>query len=351
MTAVDPTTGSCPAPRPETELILLGHGAGGRLSAELIGHVLVPALGAVAPGGPPEDAAVVAVGQTALALSTDAYVVDPLFFPGGDIGALAVHGTINDLAMRAAMPVALTVAYIVEEGFPIEELRRVAASVGRAAADAGVPVVTGDTKVVGRGAADRIFVTTAGLGRCPPDPLPSAARARPGDAILLSGPIGGHGVTVLSSREGLGFEADVASDTRPLHRLVAAMMAAGGDGVHSLRDPTRGGLAATLNEIAVASGTGAEVEELSLPVGEPVRAACELLGLDPLSVANEGCLVAYVAPERAQAVLEAMRSRPEGTGAVRVGTVSEAGPVMLRTAMGARRVIDMPLGEQLPRIC
>ncbi|MFI1991483.1 hydrogenase expression/formation protein HypE [Actinoplanes sp. NPDC020271] len=351
MTTVDPAAGSCPAPLPETERILLGHGAGGRLSAELIGQVLLPALGTAAPGGPLEDAAVVTVDGTDLALSTDAYVVDPLFFPGGDIGALAVHGTVNDLAMRAAMPIALTIAYVVEEGLPVTELRRVAVSAGQAAAAAGVPVVTGDTKVVGRGAADRLFVITAGLGRRIAGAAPSAARARPGDAILLSGPIGCHGVTVLSTREGLGFEADVESDTRPLHRLVAAMVAAGGDAVHTLRDPTRGGLAAALNEIAAASGVGAEIEERALPVPEPVRAACEMLGLDPAYVANEGCLVAFVAPGKADAVLSAMRSRGEGRHAVRIGTVQADGPVVVRTAVGSRRVLDMPVGEQLPRIC
>ncbi|WIM92926.1 hydrogenase expression/formation protein HypE [Actinoplanes oblitus] len=351
MTIVDPAAGTCPAPVPETERVLLGHGSGGRLSAELIADVLVPALGAAACGGPLEDAAVVRADGTELALSTDAYVVDPLFFPGGDIGALAVHGTVNDLAMRAAMPVALTLAYVVEEGLPMADLRRVTASAGAAAVAAGVPVVTGDTKVVGRGAADRLFVITAGLGRRLPGTAPSAAGARPGDAILLSGPIGCHGVTVLSTRAGLGFEADITSDTRPLHRLVAAMMAAGGDAVHALRDPTRGGLAASLNEIAVASGAGAEIEERALPVPEPVRAACEMLGLDPAYVANEGCLVAFVAPGRADAVLAAMRGRAEGRDAVRIGTVLPEGPVVVRTAVGSRRVLDMPLGEQLPRIC
>ncbi|GAA4607375.1 hydrogenase expression/formation protein HypE [Actinoplanes octamycinicus] len=351
MTTVDPTTGTCPAPFPETERVLLGHGAGGRLSAELIAGVLVPALGSAADRGPLEDAALVRMDGTDLALSTDAYVVDPLFFPGGDIGALAVHGTVNDLAMRAAMPVALTLAYVVEEGLPLADLRRVTASAGAAAEAAGVPVVTGDTKVVGRGAADRLFVITAGLGRRLPGAAPSAAGARPGDAILLSGPLGCHGVTVLSTREGLGFEVDLASDTQPLHRLVGTMVAAGGDAVHALRDPTRGGLAASLNEIAVASGVGAEIDERALPVPEPVRAACEMLGLDPAYVANEGCLVAFVAPDRAEAVLTAMRARPEARDAVRIGTVVPDGPVVVRTAVGARRVLDMPLGEQLPRIC
>jgi hydrogenase expression/formation protein HypE len=354
MTTIDPVGVTCPVPVPETELVQLGHGSGGRLSAELIRDVLVPALGAACPGGPLEDAALVGVDGGELALSTDGFVVDPLFFPGGDIGALAVHGTVNDLAMRAAMPVALTVAYVVEEGLPLAELRRVAESVGSAAVAAGVPVVTGDVKVVGRGAADRMFVTTAGVGRRLPGIAPSAARARPGDAILLSGPIGCHGVTVLSTREGLGFEADVASDTQPLHHLVAAMRAAGGDDVHALRDPTRGGLASALNEIAAASGIGAEIEEDALPVPEPVRAACELLGLDPTYVANEGCLVAFVAPQRTDAVLAAMRARPEGSDAVWIGTAGPADPVgrvTVRTTVGSRRVLDMLFGEQLPRIC
>jgi hydrogenase expression/formation protein HypE len=318
MTTVDPAAGVCPVPLPETERVLLGHGSGGRLSAELINEVLVPALGAAAPGEPPEDAAVVTVGGSDLVLSTDAYVVDPLFFPGGDIGMLAVHGTVNDLAMRAAMPVALTIAYIVEEG---------------------------------RGAADRLFVITAGLGRRLPGAAPTAAGAQPGDAVLISGPIGCHGITVLSTREGLGFEADVTSDTRPLHRLVADMVDAGGPDVHTLRDLTRGGLASALNEIAAASGIGIEIEESALPVPEPVRAACEMLGLDPAYVANEGCLVAFVAPGAAEAVLAAMRSTPEGAEAAQIGVVHDNGPVLVRTAVGSRRVLDMLLGEQLPRIC
>jgi hydrogenase expression/formation protein HypE len=351
MVDLDPAAGSCPVAAPETERVLLGHGSGGRLSAELISQVLIPGLGAAAPPGPLEDAAVVSADHTDLVLSTDAYVVDPLVFPGGDIGMLAVHGTVNDLAMRAAMPVALTVAYVVEEGLPITELRRVARSVGTAALAAGVPVVTGDTKVVGRGAADRLFVITAGLGLRLPGTAPTAAGVLPGDVVLLSGPIGSHGITVLSTREGLGFEADIASDTRPLHRLVRAMVRDHGPAVHALRDLTRGGLASALNEIAAASDVGMEIEEAALPVPEPVRAACEMLGLDPAYVANEGCLVAFVAAEAADAVLRVMRSQPEGAAAVRIGTVTAAGPVLVRTAVGSRRVLDMLLGEQLPRIC
>ena len=353
MTALDPLAGSCPVPRPETERILLGHGSGGQLSAALIANVLLPALGAAASPGPLEDAAVVAVDGVDIVVSTDAYVVSPLFFPGGDIGTLAVNGTVNDLAMRAAMPVALTVAYVVEEGFPLADLRRVATSVGAAAQAAGVPVVTGDTKVVGRGAADGLFVITTGIGRRLPDAAPSAASARPGDAVLLSGPIGRHGTTILSVREGLGFEVDISSDTQPLHRLVDSMVRTGGAAVHALRDPTRGGIASALGEIAVASGVGIEIDERALPVPAPVHAACEILGLDPAHVANEGCLVAFVDPTRADAVLAAMRAQPEGSGSVRIGTVQEAGPgrVVVRTAVGSRRVLDMLVGEQLPRIC
>ncbi|MFI7542462.1 hydrogenase expression/formation protein HypE [Actinoplanes sp. NPDC049599] len=353
MTAPDPAALTCPAPLREVERVLLGHGSGGRLSAELIGDVLVPALGRAAPPGPLEDAAVFTVGDTDLAISTDAYVVSPLFFAGGDIGSLAVHGTVNDLAMRAAMPLALTVAYVVEEGFALADLRRVAASVGAAACAAGVPVVTGDTKVVGRGAADGLFVVSTGVGRRLPGAAPSAAGAAAGDAVLLSGPIGCHGTTVLSAREGLGFDAEIGSDTRPLHRLVEAMVAAGGTAVHALRDPTRGGIASALNEIARDSHIGVEVVERDLPVPEPVHAACELLGLDPAQVANEGCLIAFVAPDRADEVLAAMRSRPEGREAVRIGTATgvDPGRVVIRTGVGSRRVLDMLVGEQLPRIC
>ncbi|MEV4703001.1 hydrogenase expression/formation protein HypE [Actinoplanes sp. NPDC049316] len=353
MSTADLLSGACPAPRRETERVLLGHGSGGRLSAELIADVLVPALGAAAVAGPLEDAAVVTAAGADLALSTDAYVVTPLFFPGGDIGRLAVHGTVNDLAMRAAMPLALCVAYVIEEGFPLEDLRRVAASVGEAARDAGVRVVTGDTKVVNRGAADGLFVVSTGLGRRLPGTAPSAAGAAPGDAVLLSGAIGSHGVTVLSTREGLGFEADVSSDTRPLHRLVEAMVQAGGEGVHALRDPTRGGLASAVNEIARASATGVEIDEPALPVPDAVRAACEMLGLDVAHVANEGCLVAFVAPDCEAQVLAAMRDCPEGRDAVRIGRVvdEEPGRVWMRTGVGSRRVLDMLVGEQLPRIC
>jgi hydrogenase expression/formation protein HypE len=350
-TFVDPLEATCPVPAGEGDRVLLGHGSGGQLSARLLNEVIVPGLGGVP--GPLEDAALVG---TDLVMSTDSFVVDPLFFPGGDIGTLAVHGTVNDLAMRGAMPVALAVALVLEEGLPLAVLRRVVASIGRAARDADVPVITGDTKVVGRGAADQIFITTTGIGRPYAEACPSAAAIRPGDVLLLSGPIGGHGVTVLSAREGLGFEADaadLASDTQPLHRLIRAMLDAGGRSVHALRDPTRGGVASALNELAAASRVGVRLDESALPVRPAVAAACEILGLDVLHVANEGCCLAFVDPGVADSVLAAMRRLPEGRGAVRVGEAiaDHPGRVTMRTLLGAHRVVDMLVGEQLPRIC
>ncbi|WP_020139551.1 hydrogenase expression/formation protein HypE [Streptomyces sp. 351MFTsu5.1] len=340
----------CPTPNHEDEVVLLGHGAGGRLTAELLDEIVLPSLDGER--GPMEDAALLP-GYRELVISTDSFVVSPLFFPGGDIGSLAVHGTVNDLAMRGARPVALSVSLIIEEGLPLAELRSVMHSLGKAAQSVGVPVVTGDTKVVGRGAADRLFVNTTGVGRRHGSLHPSAALARPGDAVLLSGPIGLHGTTVLSTREGLGFEGDIASDSRPLHRLVGALTPLGA-AVHVLRDPTRGGLAAALNEIARDSSVAVEIEESAVPVPGPVAAACDLLGLDPLVVANEGCLVAFMEAAAAEEALVALRSLPEGSGSVRIGEVLPEGPpgrVTLRTLVGARRIVDMPLGEQLPRIC
>lgn len=340
----------CPTPNHEDEVVLLGHGAGGRLTAELLERLVLPAVGGGT--GPLEDAALLP-GHPGLVMSTDSFVVSPLFFPGGDIGSLAVHGTVNDLAMRGAWPLALSVSLIVEEGLALTELRSVMASLGKAAQDVGVPVITGDTKVVGRGAADRLFINTTGIGQRHELLCPSAALARPGDVVLLSGPIGLHGTTVLSTREGLGFESDIASDSRPLHRLVHAL-APLGEAVHVLRDPTRGGLAAALNEIARDSSVAVDIDERAVPVPQAVASACDLLGLDPLVVANEGCLVAFVDAGAARQALTALRSLPEGAQAVRIGEVLPHGPrgrVMLRTLVGARRIVDMPLGEQLPRIC
>ena len=356
--APDPLAAICPAPLQEQQRVLLGHGSGGQLSAALLRDLIGPALGQASPGGPLNDAAVLDVGGQRLAFTTDSFVVSPLAFPGGDIGELAVNGTLNDLAMMGARPVALSLAYVIEEGLPFEELERVTRSVARAALAAGVPVVTGDTKVVGRGAADRLFVNTAGLGLVPDGRAPAADRARPGDVVLLSGPIGLHGIAVMSVREGLEFDVEIASDTRPLHRLVDAVVAAlageGGPGdLHVLRDPTRGGLASALNEIAQASGAGIELDEAAVPVPDPVRAACEMLGLDPLHVANEGVCVVIVPEPAAKVALAAMRDRPEGAGAVAIGRVVDDHPgmVTLRTAVGSQRIVDMLVGEQLPRIC
>ncbi|SFE27702.1 hydrogenase expression/formation protein HypE [Streptomyces mirabilis] len=340
----------CPTPAHEDEVVLLGHGAGGRLTGELLDRLVLPAVGGGT--GPLEDAALLP-GHPGLVMSTDSFVVSPLFFPGGDIGSLAVHGTVNDLAMRGAWPLALSVSLIIEEGLPLAELRAVMESLGKAAQDVGVPVITGDTKVVGRGAADRLFINTTGVGQRHELLAPSAASARPGDAVLLSGPIGLHGTTVLSTRENLGFDGDITSDSRPLHRLVRAL-APLGDAVHVLRDPSRGGLAAALNEIARDSSAAVEIEENAVPVPEAVASACDLLGLDPLVVANEGCLVAFVDTDSTESALAAMRSVPEGARAVRIGEVLREGPrgrVTLRTLVGARRIVEMPLGEQLPRIC
>jgi hydrogenase expression/formation protein HypE len=349
---IDPLAATCPAPLEETQLVLLGHGSGGQLSAALMRDLIGPALASVSPGGPLNDAAVVEIGGQRLAFTTDSFVVSPLAFPGGDIGDLAVNGTVNDLAMMGATPAALSLAYVIEEGLPLEELRRITESVARAAARAGVPIVTGDTKVVGRGAADGLFVNTAGIGLVPAGVAPSADRARPGDAVILSGPIGLHGIAIMTVREGLEFEAEILSDTQPLASLVAAVIAVTTD-IHVLRDPTRGGLASALNEIAMASRAGIEIRESAIPVPGPVRAACEMLGLDPLHVANEGRCVAIVPAPLADAVVEAMRSRPEGAGAVVIGHVvaDHPGMVTVDTLVGSQRIVDMLVGEQLPRIC
>jgi hydrogenase expression/formation protein HypE len=341
---------SCPAPVTERQRIVMGHGSGGRLSAQLIRELFLPAfdndiLRKL------DDQAVFHIGQARLALTTDSFVVTPLCFPGGCIGDLAVNGTVNDLAMSGATPLYLSAAFIVEEGFSIEELSRVVDSMAAAAKQAGVSVVTGDTKVVNRGSADKLFITTSGIGLVPDGIAVSAGNARPGDRILLSGSIGDHGMAVMSCREGLEFASSISSDTAPLHRLVERMLSAGE--VHVLRDPTRGGLATSLYEIAASSNVGVEIEAGSIPVRRQVRAVCELLGLDPLFVANEGKLVAFTPPDSAPAVLSAMRSLPEGREAVEIGTVVAAHPriVLCRTEVGGTRIIDLPFHEQLPRIC
>jgi hydrogenase expression/formation protein HypE len=343
---------TCPAPIPERARVLLGHGSGGQLSAALMRDVIGPALAASSPGGPLNDAAVVEVAGHRLAFTTDSFVVSPLEFPGGDIGELAVNGTVNDLAMMGAQPLALSLAYVIEEGLPIEDLRKVTESVARAADRAGVRIVTGDTKVVGRGAADGLFVNTAGIGLVADSVALGADRASVGDAVILSGPIGLHGVAVMSIREGLDFEVEIASDTQPLNALVAAILAVCPE-VHVLRDPTRGGLASALNEIAAASGVGIELREETIPIPGPVHAACEMLGLDPLHVANEGKLVAIVPAASVEVVLQAMSADPAGAEAAEIGSVvaGHPGMVTMRTIVGSQRIVDMLVGEQLPRIC
>jgi hydrogenase expression/formation protein HypE len=346
---------SCPAPLAAKDTILLGHGSGGKLSAELIRDIFLPAF-----QNPVlarlDDQAIVNVNGQRLAITTDSFVVKPLFFPGGDIGSLAVHGTVNDLAMGGATPLFLSAAFIIEEGFSMDDLRRVVSSLRQAAAEAGVQVVTGDTKVVEKGKGDGLFINTTGIGIVPEGIELSADRARPGDKVLLSGPIGDHGIAILAQREGLEFETKIQSDSAALHTLVAAMLGVTSNvtlDIRCMRDPTRGGVSSTLNEIAERSQVGIELEERSLPIHEEVRGACELLGLDPLYVANEGKLIAIVAPEGADAVLQAMKRHPLGAEAVVIGTVKKENPglVTMRTPLGTTRIVDMLAGDQLPRIC
>ena len=351
---LDPATWSCPVPLREGAVVVMGHGAGGALSAELIDDVVVPAL-APDPGAVLRslgDAAVVDVGGATVAISTDSFVVRPLAFPGGSIGDLAVNGTVNDLAMAGAQPLYLTCALILEEGTGLDVVERVLADLGAAARRAGVSVVTGDTKVVESGHGDGIYVNTTGVGLVAPGVRIGPQQARPDDVVIVSGPIGDHGVAVLSVRDGLLFDTQVRSDTAPLHGLVAAMLATGAE-IHTLRDPTRGGLAATLNEIARSSDVGIEIDEPAVPVRPAVASACAMLGLDPWSVANEGRLVAFVPAAAAEDVLDAMRAHPLGAGAVAVGRCLDRhrGTVVARTALGTTRIVDLPQGEQLPRIC
>ncbi|WP_099025756.1 hydrogenase expression/formation protein HypE [Mycolicibacterium palauense] len=353
---VDPGDWVCPLPLRETKRIVLGHGGGGVLSEELIENLFLPAFGnGTAPGAERmRDSALLETPGGQIALTTDSYVVQPLFFPGGNIGDLAVNGTVNDLACSGAQPIGLTAGFILEEGLELEVLGAVAQTMGRAAAQAGVDIVTGDTKVVGRGGADQLFINTAGVGVVPPGVRIGPERARPGDHIIVSGNLGEHGVAIMSVREGIDFGTVVTSDSAPLHRLVAAMLEASDPAaVHALRDPTRGGLVASVVEIARAASVGVELDEATIPVPDTVSSACSFLGLDPLQVANEGKLVAFVDPAHSEAVLAAMRSRPEGANATIVGRVVAEHPGMAvgRTAFGTSRVIERELGEQLPRIC
>ena len=342
------------------DIVLLAHGSGGKLSHDLVDRFFVrhfdnPTLlklddsavldlpGAQSPALPPR-----------LAFSTDSYVVSPLFFPGGDIGKLAVCGTVNDLSMSGARPLWLSAGFIIEEGLSLAELERIVRSMAATAEQAGVQIVTGDTKVVDRGSADRLFINTAGVGLVAAGIEIAGDLARPGDVVLLSGTIGDHGMTIMTQREGLAFSSPLESDCAPLNGLVAGLLAALPPGaLHCLRDPTRGGLATTLVELAERSAIGIEIEETALPVRESVRGACELLGLDPLYVANEGKLIAIVAAEAAKAALVALRAHEYGQDAAIIGQVTDAhsGRLVLRTALGARRIMDMMVGEQLPRIC
>jgi len=342
---------ACPVPLPDHKQIVLGHGSGGKLTQDLIEKIFLPnfwndCLARL------NDQAVLEVNGSRLAFTTDSFVVTPIFFPGGDIGRLAINGTVNDLAMSGATPRFIAAAFILEEGLASDDLVRVVESMRLAVAEAGVLLVTGDTKVVNRGKGDQVFITTTGLGVLERPGEISADRARPGDRILLSGTIGDHGMAIMSQREGLEFEGPIESDTAPLHTLVAAMLEASPE-IHCLRDPTRGGVATTLNEIASRSGVGMEIDVRSIPVHESVRGACEILGLDPLYVANEGKLVAVVAPEAADAVLDQMRRHPLGRDACCIGEVVAAHPrrVLVKTEIGGSRVLDVMMGEQLPRIC
>jgi len=333
-------------------LIDMSHGAGGRASAQLIDEIFRAAFdNPLLNRGDDQAAFDVAAGR--MVISTDGYVISPLFFPGGDIGSLAVHGTINDLAMAGARPLHLAAGYIIEEGFPLGDLQRIAQSMARAARDAGVAIVTGDTKVVERGKGDGVFITTTGIGVVPPSLDLSADRPRPGDQVILSGCIGDHGVAVMSKRNNLSFETDILSDSAALHGLVAEMVRAAAGSLRVMRDPTRGGLAAALNEVAQQSGTGFVIEEDQIPVRAEVAAACELLGLDPLYVASEGKLVAIVAPEAADILVAAMRAHPLGRDAARIGQViaDEQCFVQMTTSFGGGRIVDWLAGEQLPRIC
>ncbi|HEY3286325.1 MAG TPA: hydrogenase expression/formation protein HypE [Gemmatimonadaceae bacterium] len=348
---VNPAQLSCPVPLEQSDRVQLGHGSGGKLSAQLVARHFLPHFenAALSQLG---DASVVTVGGAELAVSTDSFVVHPVEFPGGNIGTLAVHGTLNDVAMMGARPVCLTAGFVLEEGLSLTLLDRVIDEMARAARAAGVPIVAGDTKVVDRGKADGLYINTTGIGVLDPTFRPAPARAEGGDAILVSGAIARHGMAIMAAREGLAFESAITSDTASLAPLVDALRPLGGD-VHVLRDPTRGGVASTLNEIAVSSNVGIEIDETALPVPGDVRAACEMLGLDPLYVANEGVMVVFVAEAQAEAALRALRSHPVGADAVRIGRVVTAHPriVALRTPLGGTRVVDLLPGDQLPRIC
>lgn len=351
-TAPDFANWSCPLPLADYPTIVMGHGGGGKLGNELVEHLFLPAFRnpALENLG---DAAVLETAGARLAMSTDSFVVQPLFFPGGSIGELAVNGTVNDLAVSGAEPRFLSASFILEEGFPLAQLAAIVDDMAKAAATAGVQIVTGDTKVVERGHGDGCYINTSGVGLLRTGISVGPNRAMPRDAILVSGTIGDHGMAIMSVREGLEFESQIRSDCAALNGMIAQVLDAAGAAVHAMRDPTRGGLASTLNEIAHSSNVGVTIDESSVPVRPEVQSACELLGLDPVYVANEGKAVFFVAPEAADHVLAVLRAHPLGKDAARIGHVTEEHKHMLvaRTAMGASRVIPTMIGEQLPRIC
>lgn len=346
-----PENFTCPVPILSHDTVQLAHGAGGKLSNEMIDKIFLPRF-TNSTLEKMEDQAVLENPGGRIAFSTDTFVVDPIFFPGGDIGDLAINGTVNDIAMSGAIPKFLSVGFILEEGLPFKTLHQIVLSMEAAAKHAGVKIVAGDTKVVNRGSCDKLFINTSGFGFVPEGVHASASNLRVGDKIILSGTLADHGMAVMTTREGLSFQSSVKSDTAALNHLVQDMLAVTTD-IHALRDPTRGGLATSLNEFASASNVGIQIHGNTIPVRENVRGACEILGIDPLYVANEGKLVAVLPAESAEAVLNVMKNNPCGTSATIIGEVvhSHPGIVALRTPIGANRIIDMPVGEQLPRIC
>lgn len=335
-----------------SDVILLGHGSGGRLSHQLLDELIIPALSC---GGPADqnDAALLDSPSGRIAFTTDSYVVDPVFFPGGNIGDLAVNGTVNDLAMMGAIPLWMSVGLILEEGFGKKELADILASMKRAADIAGVSIVTGDTKVLPRGKADRIFINTSGIGVIKHDHAIHGANASPEDSVIISGTVGDHGIAVMAAREGLALDAELVSDSASLNGLVEEIIAEAGDSIHVLRDPTRGGVATIINEIALQSAVSITLHEQALPISQPVRDTCALLGIDPLFVANEGKLLAFVAADAVERTLARIRRHPLGVGAAVIGYVSagDAGRVLMKTAVGEIRVVEMLAGNRLPRIC
>jgi hydrogenase expression/formation protein HypE len=335
-----------------SDVISLDHGSGGKIAHRLTTELLLPLFDNPILSDLHDGAVLTLNGSTRVAFSTDTFTVTPLFFPGGDIGELAVNGTVNDVAMCGAKPMFISLALIIEEGFPMADLKRILQSIHRAATHAGVTVVTGDTKVVPKGAADGLFINTSGIGIIPENVTIGSTGARPGDKIILSGTMADHGMTIMTQREGLTFDSDLKSDSAPLNRMVEKILAASGK-VHVLRDPTRGGVGTTLNEIAESSRAGIVLQESRLPIRAAVAGVCELLGFDPLYVANEGKLLAFVAAADAEAVLEAIRSDPFGQDACLIGevTADHPGRVVMETRIGGRRIVDMLTGEQLPRIC